>query len=145
MHARVALLSPGWRARQSRHVAARAGQSQLCSQLATSTSALLSRVFAVRVLSPQIFRLPLETAMSTPPPFSEEQLAWLRSKFTPTTPLTDPPTEDPSPGNGSSDNRKLNSHRSIVIIHIKLKAYPNPTLCCYTPPSPSASGTTRLH
>ena len=66
--------------------------------------------------------------MSTPPRFLEEQLAWLRSKFTPTTPPADPPANDPLPGNGSLDNGKRNTYGSIVIIHIKLQAYPNPTL-----------------
>ena len=62
--------------------------------------------------------------MSVPPPFSEEQLTWLRSQFATTTTLADPPAEDPPPGNGSSDNGKLNVGGPIVI-YVKPNAYPN--------------------
>ena len=62
--------------------------------------------------------------MSDPPPFSKEQLAWLRSKLATTMTPADPPAEDPPPGNGSSDNGKLNVDGPIVI-YVKPKAYPN--------------------
>ena len=71
--------------------------------------------------------------MSTTPPFSDEQLAWLRSKFAPTSTPTDPPADDPPSGNGSSDNGKLNSHKSSVMIYVQLEAYPNPTIGFHTP------------
>ena len=110
--ARPALLSPGAaRPLRSPRVCARRAEAvlQLAShkreRVATKSVLLLSE-FCSRVSL--ISHLPLEAAMSGPPPFSEEQLAWLCSKFATTTTPADPPAEDPSPGDGSSDNGKLN-------------------------------------
>ena len=122
--AQPALLSPGAaRPLRSPRVCARRAEAVL--QLASHKHEhVATKSFLLSEFLSRISHLPSEAAMSVPPPFSEEQLAWLRSQFATTTTPADPPAEDPPPGDGSSDNGKLNVEGPIVI-YVKPKAYPN--------------------